>query len=92
MNEQARLDRTPIPFIDVGAQRRRLGDAIDVADEIQPPGADDQARGDVAQDRGEAQEAEQRDRDDRGGQQDGGFGERDHGAAEILAGISRQGT
>jgi dTDP-4-amino-4,6-dideoxygalactose transaminase len=31
MNEQARLDRTPIPFIDVGAQRRRLGSAIDVA-------------------------------------------------------------
>jgi dTDP-4-amino-4,6-dideoxygalactose transaminase len=31
MNEQARLDRTPIPFIDVGAQRRRLGDKIDVA-------------------------------------------------------------
>ena len=31
MNEQARLDRTPIPFIDVAAQRRRLGDAIDVA-------------------------------------------------------------
>jgi dTDP-4-amino-4,6-dideoxygalactose transaminase len=31
MNEQARLDRTPIPFIDVAAQRRRLGDKIDVA-------------------------------------------------------------
>ena len=31
MNEQARLDRTPIPFIDVAAQRRRLGDAIDDA-------------------------------------------------------------
>jgi UDP-2-acetamido-2-deoxy-ribo-hexuluronate aminotransferase len=31
MNEQARLDRTPIPFIDVAAQRRRLGDKMDVA-------------------------------------------------------------
>jgi dTDP-4-amino-4,6-dideoxygalactose transaminase len=31
MNEQARLDRTPIPFIDVAAQRRRLGDKIDLA-------------------------------------------------------------
>src|ERR1700742_887894 len=31
MNEQARLDRTPIPFIDVAAQRRRLGDKIDIA-------------------------------------------------------------
>jgi dTDP-4-amino-4,6-dideoxygalactose transaminase len=31
MNEQARLDRTPIPFIDVAAQRRRLGDKIDHA-------------------------------------------------------------
>jgi dTDP-4-amino-4,6-dideoxygalactose transaminase len=31
MNEQARLDRTPIPFIDVAAQRRRLGDKINLA-------------------------------------------------------------
>jgi dTDP-4-amino-4,6-dideoxygalactose transaminase len=31
MNEQARFDRTPIPFIDVAAQRRRLGDKIDLA-------------------------------------------------------------
>ena len=31
MNEHARLDRTPIPFIDVAAQRRRLGDKIDDA-------------------------------------------------------------
>jgi dTDP-4-amino-4,6-dideoxygalactose transaminase len=31
MNQHARLDTTPIPFIDVGAQRRRLGSAIDDA-------------------------------------------------------------
>jgi dTDP-4-amino-4,6-dideoxygalactose transaminase len=31
MNEQARFDRSPIPFIDVAAQRRRLGGKIDAA-------------------------------------------------------------
>lgn len=31
MNQQARLDHAPIPFIDVAAQRRRLGRAIDEA-------------------------------------------------------------
>jgi dTDP-4-amino-4,6-dideoxygalactose transaminase len=31
MNELARFDRTPIPFIDVAAQRRRLGGKIDAA-------------------------------------------------------------
>jgi dTDP-4-amino-4,6-dideoxygalactose transaminase len=31
MNQHARLDDKPIPFIDVGAQRRRLGSAIDDA-------------------------------------------------------------
>jgi UDP-2-acetamido-2-deoxy-ribo-hexuluronate aminotransferase len=31
MNQHARLDERPIPFIDVGAQRRRLGRAIDDA-------------------------------------------------------------
>jgi dTDP-4-amino-4,6-dideoxygalactose transaminase len=31
MNQHARLDTTPIPFIDVAAQRRRLGSAIDDA-------------------------------------------------------------
>ena len=31
MNEHARLDHAPIPFIDVAAQRRRLGRAIDDA-------------------------------------------------------------
>ena len=31
MNQHARIDTTPIPFIDVGAQRRRLGRAIDDA-------------------------------------------------------------
>jgi UDP-2-acetamido-2-deoxy-ribo-hexuluronate aminotransferase len=31
MNQQVRLDNTPIPFIDVAAQRRRLGRAIDDA-------------------------------------------------------------
>src|ERR1700682_4898328 len=31
MNEHARVDTPPIPFIDVAAQRRRLGKAIDVA-------------------------------------------------------------
>jgi dTDP-4-amino-4,6-dideoxygalactose transaminase len=31
MNEQARFDRSPIPFIDVAAQRRRLGGRIDAA-------------------------------------------------------------
>jgi dTDP-4-amino-4,6-dideoxygalactose transaminase len=31
MNQHARLDTTPIPFIDVAAQRRRLGRAIDEA-------------------------------------------------------------
>ncbi len=31
MNQQTRIDRAPIPFIDVAAQRRRLGDKIDVA-------------------------------------------------------------
>jgi dTDP-4-amino-4,6-dideoxygalactose transaminase len=31
MNQHARLDTTPIPFIDVAAQRRRLGSAIDEA-------------------------------------------------------------
>src|SRR3982074_174662 len=31
MNERARLDPAPIPFIDVAAQRRRLGRAVDDA-------------------------------------------------------------
>jgi UDP-2-acetamido-2-deoxy-ribo-hexuluronate aminotransferase len=31
MNEHARLDHAPIPFIDVAAQRRRLGRAVDEA-------------------------------------------------------------
>jgi len=31
MNQHARLDQAPIPFIDVAAQRRRLGSAIDEA-------------------------------------------------------------
>ncbi len=31
MNQHARLDEQPIPFIDVAAQRRRLGRAIDDA-------------------------------------------------------------
>ncbi|MEA2937951.1 MAG: hypothetical protein QOC56_1455 [Alphaproteobacteria bacterium] len=31
MNKPARLDSTPIPFIDVAAQRRRLGPAVDEA-------------------------------------------------------------
>jgi dTDP-4-amino-4,6-dideoxygalactose transaminase len=31
MNQHARLDAAPIPFIDVAAQRRRLGDRIDAA-------------------------------------------------------------
>ena len=31
MNQHARLDEKPIPFIDVAAQRRRLGSAIDDA-------------------------------------------------------------
>jgi dTDP-4-amino-4,6-dideoxygalactose transaminase len=31
MNQHARLDTQPIPFIDVGAQRRRLGNRIDEA-------------------------------------------------------------
>jgi dTDP-4-amino-4,6-dideoxygalactose transaminase len=31
MNQHARLDTTPIPFIDVAAQRRRLGSAVDDA-------------------------------------------------------------
>lgn len=31
MNQHARIDNRPIPFIDVGAQRRRLGKAIDEA-------------------------------------------------------------
>lgn len=31
MNQHARINTQPIPFIDVGAQRRRLGNAIDVA-------------------------------------------------------------
>ncbi|HEY7664497.1 MAG TPA: DegT/DnrJ/EryC1/StrS family aminotransferase [Xanthobacteraceae bacterium] len=31
MNQHARLDRAPVPFIDVAAQRRRLGRAIDDA-------------------------------------------------------------
>ncbi|MCX7313915.1 MAG: DegT/DnrJ/EryC1/StrS family aminotransferase [Alphaproteobacteria bacterium] len=31
MNQRARIDSTPIPFIDVGAQRRRLGSLIDDA-------------------------------------------------------------
>jgi dTDP-4-amino-4,6-dideoxygalactose transaminase len=31
MNQHTRLDTTPIPFIDVAAQRRRLGAAIDTA-------------------------------------------------------------
>jgi dTDP-4-amino-4,6-dideoxygalactose transaminase len=31
MNQHTRLDERPIPFIDVGAQRRRLGGAIDDA-------------------------------------------------------------
>lgn len=31
MNQRARLDAVPIPFIDVAAQRQRLGDRIDAA-------------------------------------------------------------
>jgi dTDP-4-amino-4,6-dideoxygalactose transaminase len=31
MNQHARVERRPIPFIDVAAQRRRLGSAIDTA-------------------------------------------------------------
>jgi dTDP-4-amino-4,6-dideoxygalactose transaminase len=31
MNQHARLDQTPIPFINVAAQRRRLGGAVDEA-------------------------------------------------------------
>ena len=31
MNSHARIDHAPIPFIDVQAQRRRLGKAIDDA-------------------------------------------------------------
>src|SRR6187549_2779547 len=31
MNQQVRMDNAPIPFIDVAAQRRRLGRAIDDA-------------------------------------------------------------
>jgi dTDP-4-amino-4,6-dideoxygalactose transaminase len=31
MNQHARIDRSPIPFIDVAAQRRRLGGPIDAA-------------------------------------------------------------
>ncbi len=31
MNQHARVDEKPIPFIDVAAQRRRLGRAIDDA-------------------------------------------------------------
>ena len=31
MNQHTRLDTTPIPFIDVAAQRRRLGSAVDDA-------------------------------------------------------------
>jgi dTDP-4-amino-4,6-dideoxygalactose transaminase len=31
MNQHTRVDQRPIPFIDVGAQRRRLGRAIDDA-------------------------------------------------------------
>src|ERR1700761_5059210 len=31
MNQHARLEQQPIPFIDVAAQRRRLGSAIDDA-------------------------------------------------------------
>jgi dTDP-4-amino-4,6-dideoxygalactose transaminase len=31
MNQQARLDPAPLPFIDVAAQRRRLGDKLDEA-------------------------------------------------------------
>ncbi len=31
MNQHARIEQRPIPFIDVAAQRRRLGRAIDEA-------------------------------------------------------------
>jgi dTDP-4-amino-4,6-dideoxygalactose transaminase len=31
MNEHSRLDQAPIPFIDIAAQRRRLGSAVDEA-------------------------------------------------------------
>jgi hypothetical protein len=31
MNQRARLDPAPIPFIDVAAQRRRLGRSVDDA-------------------------------------------------------------
>ena len=31
MNQHARIDATPIPFIDLAAQRRRLGPAVDAA-------------------------------------------------------------
>jgi dTDP-4-amino-4,6-dideoxygalactose transaminase len=31
MNQHARLDTAPIPFIDLAAQRRRLGNLVDEA-------------------------------------------------------------
>jgi hypothetical protein len=31
MNQHARLDSAPIPFIDLAAQRRRLGNSVDEA-------------------------------------------------------------
>ena len=45
----------------------------DVADEVQAPGTDDEAGGDVTEDRGQAQEAKHRHRQDGGGEQDGGL-------------------
>ena len=59
---------------------RHLQDAADVADEIQAPRADHKAGGHVAEDRAQAQEAEQRHRDDGGGQQNRGLGKGDHEA------------
>src|SRR6202035_2046138 len=69
------------------AELRHLHDAADVTDEVQAPGPEHEPGGDVAEDRAHPREAEQRHRNDCGGQQDRGLGGRNQGAGGILAGI-----
>jgi len=57
------------------AELRDLRDVLDIADEPQAPGPDDEARSDVTENRAEPEEPEHRYGQHGGGQQDSGLGE-----------------
>src|SRR4029077_3275974 len=60
------------------AELGHLADVRHVADEVEAPRPDDEPGGDVAKDRGQPEEAEQRHRDHGGGEQDRGLREGNH--------------